>query len=174
MEPAAFYIAELNIARLKAPLDAPSMKEFVDFLEPVNRFAEQSPGFVWRLTAGGGLPSSYLPPAFEDEMIATNLTVWEDIDALKEFVYKTVHTYFLRSQKKWFESVGEIHMVMWWIPAGHTPTLEEAKQKLEYLAKNGPTPDAFTMQTLFDRDRLPMRPAEPTQAARPVHLMGKE
>lgn len=99
METDHFYIAEFNISRLKAPLNSPIMKEFVDFLEPVNRFAEQGPGYIWRLTAPEGMASSHLPPAYEDEMIVTNLTVWKDIDSLKNFTYPTVHTYFLRSRK---------------------------------------------------------------------------
>lgn len=114
MASSQFYLAEYNISRIKAPLDSPIMKEFVDFLEPVNRFAEQSPGFIWRLAADGGQASSYLSPAYEDEMIVTNLTVWQDIDSLKNFAYQTVHTCFLRSRKKWFEQFPSQQLVMWW------------------------------------------------------------
>ena len=112
METNNFYIAEFNISRLKAPLDSPVMKEFVDFLDPVNRFAEQSPGYIWRLAAPDGMASSYLPPAYEDEMIVTNLTVWKDIDSLKNFVFQTVHTYFLRSRKKWFDHIADYQTVL--------------------------------------------------------------
>lgn len=144
------HIAEFNISRLKALLDAPEMKEFVDFLDPVNRFAEESPGYVWRLAAPDGQASSYLPPAYEDEMIVTNLTVWKDIESLRNFVYQTVHNYFLRSRNKWFEQSTEIQTVLWWIPKGHIPTVEEGKERLRCLHENGPTPDAFTFQVLFD------------------------
>ena len=157
MEAKDFHIAELNIARLKAPLDSPLMKEFVDFLDPVNRFAEESPGYIWRLTAENGQPSSYLPPAFEDERIAANLTVWEDIESLHNFVYQTVHTYFLRSRKKWFEQAAEIQTVLWWIKKGHIPTVEEGKEKLRCLQENGPTADAFTFQDLFDSYGNPLK-----------------
>jgi hypothetical protein len=152
-----FYLAEYNISRIKAPLDSSIMKEFVDFLEPVNHFAEQSPGFIWRLAADGGQASSYLPPAYEDEMIVTNLTVWQDIDSLKNFVYQTVHTYFLRSRKKWFEQFPSQQLVMWWIPTEHTPSIEEGKQKLKHLEDQGPTLHAFTFQSLFDAEGKPLK-----------------
>ena len=150
MEARRFHIAEFNISRLKAPLDSPIMKEFVDFLEPVNKFAEESPGYVWRLAAPDGQASSYLPPAYEDEMIVTNLTVLEDIESLRNFVYQTVHTYFLHSRKKWFEQAAGLQTVLWWIKKGHIPTVEEGKEKLRCLQENGPTPDAFTFQKSFD------------------------
>lgn len=151
-----FWIAEFNVSRLKAPLVSPSMKEFVDFLTPVNRFAEESPGFVWRLTAPDGQAASYLPPVYEDAMIVTNLTVWEDIESLKNFVYQTVHAYFLRSRKKWFEQVVENQVVLWWIPRGSIPSVEDAKEKLRCLQENGIMPDAFTFQKVFDSQGKPL------------------
>lgn len=155
-----FYIAELNISRLKAPLDSPQMKEFVDFLEPVNKFAEQSSGFVWRLAASDGTPSSYLPPAYEDEMIVTNLSVWKDIDSLKSFAYNSVHTYFLKNRKKWFDQMSSRQVVLWWLDPHHIPTLDEAKQKLQYLDEHGSTALAFTFQALFDANGNPWQKAE--------------
>jgi hypothetical protein len=157
METNGFQIAEFNISRLKAPLDSPILKEFVDFLEPVNKFAEESPGYIWRLAAPDGQAASYLPPAYEDEMIVTNLTVWKDIDSLKNFVYQTVHTYFLRSRKKWFDQVAEYQVVLWWVKEGHIPTVEEAKQKLTHLQEHGPTVDAFTFQALFESNGKPLK-----------------
>lgn len=150
MENNNFYIAEFNIARLKAPLDSPSMKEFVDFLAPVNRFAEESPGYIWRLVAPDGQSSTFLPPAYEDEMIVTNLTVWQDIDSLRNFVFQTVHAYFLRSRFKWFDQIAEYRTVLWWIEPGHIPTVAEGKLRLEHLTEHGPTPSAFTFQVVFD------------------------
>lgn len=155
-----FHVAEFNIARLKAPLDSPSMKEFVDFLAPVNAFAEQSPGFVWRLIAPDGQSSSYISAIYEDPMIAPNFTVWEDIESLKVFVYKTVHSYFLRDRKKWFDQVSEYQTVLWWVPAGYIPTIEEAKEKLVHLQENGPTPTAFTLQVPFDPSGNPVKRQE--------------
>jgi Domain of unknown function (DUF3291) len=145
-----FYLAEFNIARLKAPLDDPGMKEFVDFLEPVNRFGEQSPGFVWRLVAPGGQSSTYLSAAYADPMIVPNLTVWQDIDSLTAFVYHTVHAYFLRNRKQWFDHIVDQRFVLWWIDRDHRPTLEEGKQKLLHLQAHGPTSQAFTLQVPYD------------------------
>lgn len=145
-----YHLAQANIARFKATLDDPIMKEFVDFLDPVNRFAEESPGFVWRLKDEQGRPASYIESPFKDEMMAVNISVWENLDALKDFVYGTVHSYFLRNKKKWFDLSGPSVFVLWWMPEGELPTLEMAKQKLEALEADGPTPEAFSIRNLFD------------------------
>jgi hypothetical protein len=152
MNGSRFFIAEFNIGRLKAPLDSSTMREFVDFLDPVNRFAERSPGFVWRLATADGGPSSYLPSAYEDPMMAANLTVWEDLESLHAFTYHTVHTYFLRGRKQWFDRLASHQLMMWWVPAGHLPDLAEAPQKLQLLDERGPSPAAFTFQSLFDSE----------------------
>jgi hypothetical protein len=94
----SFQLAEYNFARLRAPLDAPEMAEFVAFLDPVNAHAERCPGFVWRLTAPGGAPSSYLAGALTDPMAVPNLSVWTDLGALRAFIYDTVHRYFLQQR----------------------------------------------------------------------------
>lgn len=145
-----YHLAQANIARFKATLDHPIMKEFVDFLEPINRFAEESQGFVWRLKDDHGRSASYLESPFNDEMMAVNISVWENLGALKDFVYGSVHSYFLRNKKKWFDLKGPSQFVMWWLPEGVLPTLEMAKSKLEELEKNGATPAAFTMKAFYD------------------------
>lgn len=150
MEQTHYQLAQYNITKLKAPLNAPETKEFTDFLAPVNHYAEESPGFVWRLAADGGEPSANLPPIYDDPMIVTNMSVWRDIESLKQFTYQTVHAYFFRNRKKWLESAAETSFVLWWVPEGHTPTEQEGKEKLEMLQKNGPSPAAFTFQQPFD------------------------
>lgn len=152
-----FVLAQLNIGRLIAPIDSPIVKEFTDFIDPVNAFSEESKGFVWRLKSEDGHSSSYVPTPFSDERIITNMTVWESLDDLKAFTFKTVHTYFLRSRRKWFEKMDTPHLVLWWISRGHEPTLEEGKEKLEYLETNGPTPNAFTIQKAFDAQGTPLK-----------------
>ncbi len=144
------HLAQANIARFKASLDQPVMKEFVDFLEPVNKLAEESNGFIWRLKDDEGRSASYIESPFKDEMIAVNISVWEDLDALKNFVYGTVHSYFFRNKKKWFDMKGPSQFVMWWLPEGELPTLEMAKEKLEALEANGDSPNAFSMKSIFD------------------------
>lgn len=160
----AFHLAQFNISRLSAPLDDPRMKEFVDFLDPVNAFADQSSGFVWRLTAAEGQAASYLPSPFADPMMITNLTLWTDLDSLRVFAYETVHRYFLQSRRKWFDRVAGKQVVMWWVPAGHIPTLDEAKQVLRHLEIHGPSAQAFTFHDAFDPTGLPLpRVARPGQ-----------
>ncbi|WP_394974899.1 DUF3291 domain-containing protein [uncultured Croceitalea sp.] len=145
-----YHLAQANIARFKASLDNPKMKEFVDFLEPVNRFAEESKGFVWRLKDDDGRSASYIESPFKDEMMAINISVWEDLESFKDFVYGSVHSYFLRNKKKWFDMDGTSQFVMWWLPEGEFPTLQVTKQKLEELERNGSTPSAFTIKEFYD------------------------
>jgi hypothetical protein len=146
-----YYLAQINIARFKAPLEDVSMKEFVDFLEPVNKLAEESNGFVWRLKDDSGQAASYIPSPFEDdEMLAINMSVWKDMESFKNFVYGTVHSYFLKSKTKWFEPVDRPHFVMWWVREGEIPTIEQGKGKLNYCEKHGATEHAFTFRRLFD------------------------
>ena len=152
----AHHLAQLNIARLAAPLDSPQLKEFVDFLDPVNRFAEESPGFVWRLVGEDGQSSSYLPAAFDDPMVIVNMSVWEDLASLRQFMYQSVHRYFLQNRRKWFEKRDGPSTVLWWVPASEIPTLTEAKEKLRLLETQGPTPDAFSLRVTFDASGMPL------------------
>ncbi len=163
-----FHLAQFNVSRLLAPLDSPQLQEFVAFLGPVNAYAERSPGFVWRLSAPDGLSSSYLPSPFADPMMITNLTVWTDIDSLRSFAFQTVHKYFLQSRRSWFERLASRSLVLWWLPAGQIPTLDEAMAKLNLLDELGPTRDAFTFQDAFDSAGNPVpTPAKPGQGVVP-------
>lgn len=145
-----YHLAQANIARFNASLDSPIMKEFVDFLEPVNKFAEESNGFVWRLKDDAGRSASYIESPFKDEMMAVNISVWKDLDSFKAFVYGTVHSYFLKNKKKWFDIKGPSQFVMWWLPVNELPSLQMAKNKLEELELNGDTASAFSMKQLFN------------------------
>jgi hypothetical protein len=156
MEIGQYHIAQLNISRLNAPLDAPEMKEFVDFLEPVNKFAEESPGFIWRMKGENGEASSLMVSPFDDPMIVTNLTVWADIHSLQSFVYKSVHRYFLQSRRQWFARVEGSQVVMWWVQPGMIPTLADAKTRLELLDIHGPSATGFTFRKAFDPNGVPM------------------
>ncbi|NKI31784.1 DUF3291 domain-containing protein [Croceivirga thetidis] len=145
-----YHLAQANIARFKASLDDPIMKEFVDFIEPVNKLAEDSPGFLWRLKDEQGRSASYIESPFQDEMMAVNVSLWEDVESFKGFVYSTVHSYFLRNKKKWFDMGGPSQFVMWWLQEGEVPTLEMAKERLQLLEEKGPTPEAFTFREFYD------------------------
>ncbi len=145
-----YHLAQANIARFRASLDHPIMKEFVDFLEPVNKFAEESPGFVWRLKDEEGRPASFIESPFKDEMMAVNISVWEDVESFKNFVYGSVHSYFLRNKKKWFDLGGPSQFVMWWLPEGELPTIEMAKEKLELYELKGASTDVFSFKEFYD------------------------
>jgi len=144
------HLAQLNIAKAKYSLEAPEIKEFVDNLEPVNNLAESSSGFVWRLKDESGDATDI--QAFSDPNINVNMSVWESTDALKNFMFRTSHRDFLRRKKEWFDNIPEDSYVLWWVPIGHIPTVEEAINKLEYLRNNGDTPNAFTFKSNFSAD----------------------
>jgi hypothetical protein len=141
-----FQLAQLNVAALKAPLDSPELKDFVDNLDRINALAESSPGFVWRLK-GDGNDATSLRPMGEDVIV--NMSVWRDAEALKDFVYRSGHVEIMRRRREWFTRMAEAYMVLWWVPAGHEPTLAEAAVKLELLRKQGPTSEAFTFREAF-------------------------
>ncbi len=129
-------------------MDGPVMAGFKAALEPINELADNAPGFVWRLQTEDGDATAIRP--YEDERMIVNMSTWESIEALRAFVYTSAHTAVMRNRKQWFERV-EIYMVLWWVPAGHEPTIEEAKARLEHLRGHGPTPYAFTFRASFQR-----------------------
>jgi Domain of unknown function (DUF3291) len=141
-------LASLNIGRLLAPLDSPQIAGFVAALEPLNRLADASPGFVWRLQTDAGDATSIRP--FDDDLILVNLAVWESLESLRAFVYSSAHVQVLRQRMAWFERLAAAHMVLWWVEPGHIPTVAEAVDRLERLRRDGPTPAAFTFRTPFD------------------------
>lgn len=143
-----YVLAEANIARLRAPLDDPSLADFVNNLDRINQLAEDSPGFIWRLQTEDGNATALR--VFDDDQILVNLSVWENRDSLFAYVYKSQHVDFFRRRREWFEKLDMPIVVMWWIPANHRPTLEEAKNRLEHLQKHGPTPYAFTFKERFE------------------------
>ncbi|HYB22900.1 MAG TPA: DUF3291 domain-containing protein, partial [Solirubrobacteraceae bacterium] len=55
---------------------------------------------------------------------------------------------------EWFERL-ELHLVLWWVPIGHRPTVAEAENRLEHLRAHGPTPAAFTFRRYFDSPDTP-------------------
>ncbi len=143
---AAFQLAQINIASMRGPIDGPVMKGFVDLLDEINALADASPGFVWRLQSEEGDATSIR--AFDDDMLLINLSVWESVEALKEFVYRTGHLAPLRRRAEWFGKMATPYQAMWWVPAGHQPSTEEAKRSLEHLTEHGPGPSAFDFRTV--------------------------
>jgi hypothetical protein len=143
----AWHLAQVNVAVLKAPLDSPRLRDFVEMLDPVNAIADAAPGFVWRLQTEDGDATSIR--AFDDDRIIVNLSVWESPGALGDFVFASRHLEVLRRRREWFEKMATAHVAMWWIPAGSIPTVEEAKARLDLLETRGPSADAFTLREPF-------------------------
>lgn len=145
-----FHIAEVNIARMKAPLDSPELAGFVERLDEINALADQAPGFVWRFQTSEG-NATYLRP-YDDDRILFNLSVWESVETLKHYTYKTAHAELLRGRRSWFEHFGGQFLAMWWVPEGHIPGIDEAKQRLAHLEANGPSQFAFTFKEVYPPD----------------------
>ncbi len=141
------HLAQINIAQALAEMDDPIMHGFVSRLDEINALADDAPGFVWRLQTGDGDALSLR--VFDDPMLIINMSVWENVETLKTFTYKTMHVQVFKERKTWFTKLGRPHLAMWWVPAGHIPTLDEAKEKLELIAERGPTPKAFTFSKVF-------------------------
>ncbi len=142
------HLAQLNVARLRAPMDDPSIDDFRTNLDPINALAEASPGFVWRLQDETGNATGIKP--FGDELEIVNLSVWTSIEALADFTYRSAHTPFLRRRREFFEAPTEPFLCLWWVPEGTVPTVEEAIERLEHLRAHGPTSTAFTFRQRFE------------------------
>ena len=142
-----YHIAQINIGRILAPIDDPLMADFVSQLPPINVLADASPGFVWRLQTESGDATSIR--VYEDEMVAINMSVWESVDALKEYIYKSAHSGVLRDRKRWFEKFNGPYYALWWVPADHLPSTQEGKERLEYLREHGDSEYAFSFHHVF-------------------------
>jgi hypothetical protein len=140
---AGFQLAQINVARLNAPLDDPAVADFRNGIDVMNALAEGSPGFVWRGT-GEGFDSE---PGGDPMLV--NVSVWESIELLAAFAYRTDHRHFVRRGHEWFERPAEAHLALWWTPAGRFPTLTEAMGRIDHLRRHGPTPHAFTFAERF-------------------------
>jgi hypothetical protein len=143
-----YHLAQVNIGRIKTPLDHPTMSGFMKRLDELNALADRSPGFVWRLQTGEG-NATYFRPYDHDDRILLNMSVWESIESLKNYVYRTSHADLLRQRHEWFEKFAGTYAALCWVPHGHRPSLDEAKQRIAYLDQHGPTEFAFTFKTTF-------------------------
>jgi hypothetical protein len=144
------HLAQFNIARMRGSLEDPVMRGFVERLDEINALADRTPGFVWRLATDAG-NATYLRP-YGDDRIIVNMSVWESVEDLRRFVYAGDHAELLRRRREWFERLDAPVVALWWVPAGHRPSIDEAKKRLGYLETHGPTPFAFTFRALFPPD----------------------
>lgn len=143
-----YQLAQVNIARPIAPIGSALMQEFVDNLDPVNAVADASPGFLWRLQTEDGNATAL--HVFGDPHQLINMSVWESIESLRDFVQRSdAHRTVLKRRKEWFKPMAEAYMALWWVPAGHIPTIDEAEARLAHLRAHGPTSVAFTFREVF-------------------------
>jgi hypothetical protein len=159
MRTTAWHIAQLNVGTTMAPLDSPELADFVAALDSINALAEASPGFVWRLKSDSGNATDIR--ASDDPNFIVNMSVWESVEALFAFVYRSAHTNVMSRRREWFSKPDQAYQVLWWVPAGHAPTVEEALDRLEHLRRDGPTAHAFTF-----KDRYPA----PDSAGEPIDM----
>jgi Domain of unknown function (DUF3291) len=144
----AFELAQLNIGVIRGAIDSPVMAEFAANLDRINVLAERTPGFVWRLQTEEGNATA-IRPYPENENMAVNMSVWKDVDSLRLFVFHSEHAAIMRRRSEWFEKMNEAFLVLWWVPKGHRPGIEEAKARLELLRRKGPTAEAFTFRQAY-------------------------
>ena len=154
MPTADFHLAQVNVARARGQPDEPVMAEFMAALTEINALAERSPGFVWRLQTEDGDATAIRP--YGDSLILINLSVWRDLDALREYVFRSDHAGYMRRRREWFERFERVYVAMWWVLAGHIPTIGEAVERLAHLEAHGPTPSAFGFAQPFGPDGRPL------------------
>lgn len=136
----SWHIAQINVARFRVAREEPVNAEFEAALDEVNRLAEASCGFVWRMVGEG---------ESDDPALTINMTVWESVDALAAFAYRNLtHRAVMRRRAEWFVEMPA-YLALWWIEAGSLPTLGEGLAKLELIGRVGPTAEAFDFRTPF-------------------------
>ena len=148
----AYNIAQINIARLNLPIDDPQNRDFVSNLDRINSLAETYPGFVWRLKDESGNATAI--QVFDDPLMIVNMSIWESIDMLFAYTYRSEHVDIFRRQAEWFATLKTPHLALWWIPHNHIPMPSEGKEKLEYLSDYGATPYAFTFKKQFSSEDM--------------------
>jgi hypothetical protein len=151
------HLAQINVGRLVAPIDDPRIAGFVAQLDPVNALADAADGFVWRLQSASGNATDVAYS--NDPLMIVNMSVWESVESLRDYVYKSRHLDVFRDRAQWFERMDRAHYCLWWIPAGHIPTVAEGRERLEHYQAHGATEFAFWFSQLFPA------PSKNTQSA---------
>ena len=162
-----WHIAQLNVATAVAPLDSPELADFMAALDGINALAEAAAGFVWRLRSDSGNATDI--KVTDDPNFIVNMTVWESAELLFQFVYRSSHAKVMARRREWFKKPSEAHQVLWWVPAGHTPTINEALERLRHLRTQGSTPHAFTFK---DRYLAPDEKGAPSDMQPEAYCIG--
>ncbi len=144
-----YHLAQMNIAQAKDSMESETMRGFVEQLDTINALADNALGFVWRLQTEEGDATSI--QAFDDPMLIVNMSVWTDVESLKNFVYRSNHVDLIRDRDAWFDKIKSAHQVLWWVPVSHIPSVNEGKEKLFALHEQGPTSNAFTFAKPFPK-----------------------
>jgi hypothetical protein len=150
-----WQLAQVNIGRARGAITDAIMQGFVARLVELNELAEQSPGFVWRLQTEDGDATAVRPYADDDSMLI-NMSVWTDFDSLRDYVFRTAHAAVMRRRREWFERFEGVYLALWWVPAGHRPSVQEAVDRIAHLKINGSTPQAFSFSHAFDAEGRPV------------------
>lgn len=148
-----YQLAQINVAKIKGKnINDPVMKEFVDNLDKINGLAESSEGFVWRLKDESNHAANFNP--YDDEQVIINISVWEDVESLQHFTFKTHHVDFVKRRKEWFSNFGKAYYALWWIKQGGFPSIEECVKKLKDLENNGPSEDVFNFKKTYPKPEV--------------------
>jgi len=133
-----YRIAQINIAHLNAPKGDELVAEFFENVPRINELAESSEGFIWRFDGD-----------YPEPMVAFNMSVWESIELLSQFVYRSAHVGVLRRKEEWVKPIESAYSALWWIEKGHIPSVEEGLAKLTLLDELGDTSNSFTFANRF-------------------------
>ncbi len=155
---AVWQLAQVNIGRMLGQRSDPVVAEFYARLDAINAIADAAPGFVWRLQGDGNDATDLRPTP--DPLFLINMSVWTDAEALFDYVYRTAHTGVMAGRRQWFERFDSAYQALWWVPAGHRPTTEEAFARLWLLDRFGPSPQAFTFKARFPAPDTPGPPID--------------
>ena len=142
-----YHLAQINIGRIVAPIDDPQLADFVGNLDRINALADGHPGFVWRFQTDEGNATAVRP--WEDDRILLNFSVWKDLESLKDFTYSGPHLEIMRRRREWFERMTDAYVALWWVPAGHKPSVAEAVSRIDHLRQFGPSAEAFTFRQVY-------------------------
>jgi hypothetical protein len=151
-QPSGHHLAQLNVGRALDDMDSPRLKEFMDNLDRVNALAERMPGFVWRFTGEGSNNATDVKIGGDPRYIL-NMSVWARAEDLEAFVWNTIHKRFYEKKANWFEAMAKPHFVMWWVPEGQIPTVDEALERLAHLTREGASQHAFGWESLPNMTR---------------------
>lgn len=147
---ARFHLAQANVAYSLWPSSDPRMAPYLARLDEMNTLADVSPGFVWRYRTDSRDPNQR---EFSDPLVLFNMSVWESVEALHAYTYRTAHAQVYAGRKQWFVDqkavVGGHALAMWWIPAGELPTVAEAKVRMDAIVRDGPSESAFHFKKTF-------------------------